>query len=288
MNADGVADSRLLPDDAFADDWGAIVIDDDVRERLVAQGLFSLTQRQSLSFARAPIHGVILLSGPPGTGKTTIARGLANRISEHLEGPKVRFVQVDPHELTSAALGKSQKLVDKLFRQTIPEATVEGPAIILLDEVETLAADRYRMSPETNPADVHRAVDAVLSGLDLLTQSKAPVLILATTNFPAAVDAAFRSRADLIEAIGLPGLEARRAIIADSLDALATASPKVAALAKHVADFAKQSDGLDGRRIRKAVLAAAASRIEVAQDPNRLTKKDVIRAIQAAVAAGEE
>ena len=75
---------------------------------------------------------------------------------------------------------------------------------MLLDEVETLAADRQRMRLETNPVDAHRATDAALAGIDLLSRKHCNTLLIATTNFPKAVDRALLSRADLVEDIGLP------------------------------------------------------------------------------------
>lgn len=100
-----------------------------------------------------------------------------------LRPSKVNFLQIDPHGLASASLGKSQQQVGTLFNQTIPEAGMGGFAVVLLDEVETLAADRKKMSLEANPVDVHRATDAVLASLDLLTQKHRNILLIATTNY---------------------------------------------------------------------------------------------------------
>ena len=52
----------------------------------------------------------------------------------------------------------------KLFEQTIPELAMDGAAIVLLDELETLAVSRHQLSLEANPIDVHRATDAVARG----------------------------------------------------------------------------------------------------------------------------
>ncbi|MGA8810706.1 MAG: AAA family ATPase [Thermoanaerobaculia bacterium] len=224
--------------------------------------------------------------GPPGTGKTSLARGLASRIAEAVSGAGAfRYLEVEPHALASSALGRSQKAVTELFAQTIAENSTE-PLIVLLDEVETLAADRSKMSLEANPIDVHRATDAVLAQLDHLASTRPNLLFIATSNFPDAIDSALVSRADLVRTIGLPTAEACRTIVLSTLDALATAYPPIAKLKNDpdVVKAAKACEGLDGRQIRKLVAAACGRRTEVALNPALLTGADVLGAAKAAQA----
>lgn len=285
MSGDGISQRCKLTGDTFADAWDAIKIPDATKARLVAQSLLILTVRQKLAFERAPLHGLILLVGPPGTGKTTLAHGLAYQIARHLPKTATTFVQVDPHALASAALGSSQKAVTKLFEQTLPEVALGGAAVVLLDELETLAADRQRLSLDANPVDVHRATDAVLTGLDNLTRQHKNILVIGTSNFPKALDRAITSRADLIEDIGLPNEEARRQIIVDTLAGIGEVWSKVKSLEVDAGRFASLSDGLDGRALRKAILAAAGSDAATAQDLNKLTRNQIETAIRKALDA---
>ena len=280
VEAQGILDSRNLPDPDFGDQWNAIIVEQAVKNRLLSQAVLNFTLRPLVKRAYVPLHGIILLVGAPGTGKTSLARGLASKTAEVI--PNCLFIEVEPHSLTSGTLGKSQKAVTELLGGTIAEQAAIRPTIVLLDEVETLAADRSKMSLEANPVDVHRATDAVLAQLDYLAEKHTNLLFIATSNFPDAIDQAFFSRADLVMTVDLPGPEARHKILVETLYALGKAFPKVKTLAAtpELEKVIHACDGLDGRRIRKLVASACTFDKETALDPERLTANDLLHAAE--------
>lgn len=280
----GIQRARRLPDPKLAVLWDSILIDASIKDRLVSQAMLNFTLRPLIDRSVIPLHGVILLVGPPGTGKTSLARGLANRTAQSFKSDGFRLLEVDPHSLTSSAMGKTQKAVSELFSQSIAEAATNGPTIVLLDEVETLAADRSRMSLEANPIDIHRATDAVLVQLDALAEAHPNLLFIATSNFPEAVDAAFTSRCDLVVTIPLPDKNACSLILRDCLTGLGKTFGPIAQLASSdgLDRAASECVGLDGRAIRKMVANALASSPTTAMHPERLTLDDLIAAAKAA------
>ncbi|MEW6225520.1 MAG: AAA family ATPase [Chloroflexota bacterium] len=277
---EGLASLTELPDETWRDRWDRIVLPDAQKDRLLDYVLFSLRHRSRVSPIGLPIHGLIVLSGPPGTGKTTLAAGVADQAARTLDDGPLLFVDIDPHVFPSQLLGESQRSVARLFERTLPDLASRGhPVVVLLDEVEALAVSRSRASLETNPVDVHRATDAVLSGVDRVARDWPNVTFVATTNYRAGVDAAFMSRADLVEEIDTPGPEAMRVILADTLGELSSeAANDGDALAALAAGCAQH--GLDARQARKLVLRAACSRRELALHPDRIRVADVAEALR--------
>lgn len=283
MHDKGILDLRDLPSPEFDELWERIVIPDDIKAQLKAQVLLEMIMRtQITSKAAIPLHGIILLVGPPGTGKTSIAKGVASSAIAALKGGKVKFIEVEPHTLSSSALGKSQREIRRFLEDVVTEYAKQGPLIVLLDEVETLVSDRAKMSMEANPVDVHRATDAMLAGLDNLASRFPQLLFIATSNFEGALDPAFVSRADLVLRIDKPTRPACEFILKDTLGAIAEKWKDVKKIMSDT-KFQKVVDeavGLDGRQIRKAVLSALTLDIETVLNPNKLTIQSLLKAMK--------
>lgn len=160
--------------------------------------------KHSAAFSRlgvSPVRG-ILLHGPPGCSKTTLAKAAAH-------AAQASFFSLSGAELYSMYVGEGEALL----RNTFQRACLAAPSIIFFDEADVVAAKRGGSS-SSNITVGERLLSTLLTEMDGLEEAKG-ILVLAATNRPHAIDAALMrpGRFDLVLYVPPPDLEARYEIL---------------------------------------------------------------------------
>ncbi|HEV2293159.1 MAG TPA: AAA family ATPase [Tepidisphaeraceae bacterium] len=245
------------PKTKFADVGGL----DEVKEQVRMKIIHPLKHPELYKAYGKPIGGGILMYGPPGCGKTFLARATAGEIS-------AAFLSIGINDVLDMWIGNSEKNLHELFER----ARRGRPCVLFFDEVDALAASRADMRASAG----RHLINQFLAELDGVQSSNDGVLILAATNAPWHVDPAFRrpGRFDRILFVPPPDAAARAAI----LRAMCAGKPVDNIDYAHVAKKTEAFSGADLKAVLDRAIEAKLSDAMKAGIPKPLTTKDLLSA----------
>jgi len=209
------------------------------------------------------VGGGILMYGPPGCGKTHLARATAGEV-------KAGFISVGINHVLDMWLGQSERNLHEIFEQ----ARNHKPCVLFFDEVDALGASRSDMRQSAG----RQLINQFLSELDGIKTTNDGVLILAATNVPWYLDSAFRrpGRFDRIIFVPPPDAPARETI----LRILLKGKPTQDIDHQHIS---KKTDGFSGADLKTLVDVSVEGKLQQAMKkgvPEPLTTKDLLSALK--------
>lgn len=234
---------------------------DELKEQIRKKIIHPLQHPELYEAYGKKVGGGILMYGPPGCGKTHLARATAGEVD-------AAFLSIGIHDVLDMWIGNSEKRLHQIFER----ARRHAPCVLFFDEVDALGASRSDLKHSAG----RNIINQFLSELDGVKEDNDGVLVLAATNAPWHVDTAFRrpGRFDRILFVPPPDKKARASILdihlegkpVDVIDTMAVA---------------KKCEGFSGADLSAVVDAAIEGKLDEAIKtgvPEPMTTKDLVRA----------
>jgi AAA+ superfamily predicted ATPase len=236
---------------------------DDVKGRLERSFLGPMRNPELRRTFGKSLRGGLLLWGPPGCGKTFLARAIAGELG-------ARFLSIGLHDVLDMWMGKSEQNLHAVFEA----ARRQAPCVVFLDELDALGHKRTNLARSGG----RNVVVQLLSELDGVSSSNEGVFVLGATNQPWDLDAALRrpGRLDRTLLVLPPDEPARAAILRTHLRDRPTAIRDP----EDLAAIARRTDGYSGADLRLLCEAAAERALEdsVARGTTRFITADDLAA----------
>lgn len=188
--------------------------------------MVGMIKRPGLNLSAFNWNRLCLLHGPPGSGKSTLCRALAQKLSIRLgnDFPHAVLVEINTNAMLSKYFGESGKLIGATFERIHAMAQDQGTLIcVVMDEVETIAGSRERSTSGGECNDGLRATNQLLTALDRL-RNLSNVIVLCTSNLISAIDPAFLDRVDIKQMVPSPSPAAIYNIFRSCLNELVRSS----------------------------------------------------------------
>ena len=255
------------PQITFSDVGGMDALKEEIRLKII----YPLTHAEMFKAYGKSIGGGILMYGPPGCGKTHLARATAGEV-------KASFISVGIHDVLDMWIGNSERNLHELFEQ----ARRNSPCVLFFDEVDALGASRTDMKTSAG----RHLINQFLSELDGVKASNEGVLILGATNAPWHLDSAFRrpGRFDRILFVPPPDAAARAGILRLHLRGKPVEDVDVEAVAK-------KADGFSGADLKAVIDITIENKLREAMKagvPSPIRTKDLMVGVAAQKATTRE
>lgn len=235
----------------------------DVKKRLNRAFLAPLRNPELIEMYGKTLKGGLMLYGPPGCGKSYIARALAGEIG-------ARFVSVGLTDVLDMYIGQSEQKLHALFET----ARRNSPTVLFFDELDAIGQKRSQLKH----SGMRSMVNQLLTEMDGAQSNNDNVFVMGATNHPWDVDSALRrpGRFDRIVAVFPPDADARQQIFEHHLNSKPTQNLNIAALVN-------KTPGFSGADIKHICDTAAESAIENAINSGKVTpisQMDLERALR--------
>ena len=234
---------------------------DELKERIRMSIIYPFKNKELFKKFKKKIGGGILMYGPPGCGKTLIAKATAGECGAH-------FMNISIHDILSKWIGESEHRVHELFET----ARRKSPTIIFIDEIDAMCIKR------SDAGHTASLVNSFLTEIDGATSNNEDVLVIGATNTPWRIDSAFRrpGRFDHVLFVPPPDTGARESIFDLALNDIP--QDKI-----DVRKLAKISEKFSGADIAATVSAAGE---EVIQEimrtgkESKVSEKNLLKAVK--------
>jgi transitional endoplasmic reticulum ATPase len=243
----------------FADVGGMEHVKDEVRMKIV----YPLKNAELFSVYGKQAGGGLLLYGPPGCGKTHLARATAGEVD-------AVFIAIGIEDVLSMWIGESEQQLHEVFQR----ARRTAPCVLFFDEVDALGARRSDMRYSA----MRQLVNQFLAELDGVKASNEGILVLAATNAPWHVDDALRrpGRFDRVVFVPPPDAPARESILQLHLAGKPQANVDLA-------EIVRRTEGFSGADLRAIVERAVESKLRASMQatiPLPLTTADLLAVLE--------
>lgn len=255
-NITSIEDDEFEDPNIYLDDVGGM---EEVKRRLRISFLAPLKNPELVKQYGKSVGGGLILYGPPGCGKTYIARALAGELG-------AKFISIGLSDILDMYVGESERKLHEIFES----ARRNSPAVLFIDELDALGQKRSNLKH----SGMRTLVNQLLNEMDSVDNNNENLFILGATNHPWEIDDALKrpGRFDRMVAVFPPDLQARESILKHHLKSVPVENINI----RDIAQQSRLFSGADLSHLCKSAIDQVFERSLETQVTEKITAKDFL------------